>query len=197
MSHEIEIEFKNLITEAEFNLLVSHFKLSSQTFFRQHNDYFDTQDFKLKQQHSALRIREKKASYQLTLKQPHSLGRMEIHQDLTPHEVENFFLKKQLNDGDVKKRLQELGIPFKHLDHLGRLTTDRAEIKLDTGLVVLDHSFYLENEDFELEFEVEDYAQGKLAFEALLDQFQIPVRTTPNKIIRFYNLKKEMTKLDH
>lgn len=196
MSQEIEIEFKNLINEDEFNLLVSHFKITSDSFFRQHNDYFDTSDFKLKSQHTALRVREKKGFYQLTLKQPHTVGLLEIHQNLSAEEVKDFFLKRELAYGDVQNRLNELNIPVAHLQHLGRLTTDRAEIKHDTGLIVLDHSYYLDHEDFELEYEVSDYDPGKQAFETLLSQFHIPVRTTPNKIIRFYNLKKELTELD-
>ncbi len=196
MSQEIEIEFKNLLTQSEFEQLKKAFKISSTAFIKQSNDYYDTDCFQLKQRNSALRIREKSGRHQLTLKQPHSVGLMEFHQSLDHESLQAFRLDKQLPDGDVQKRLAELGISPDQLNHLGRLTTDRAEKHIESGLLVLDHSFYLDHEDYELEFETAQFEEGQTAFNQLLETFDIPKRTTPNKIMRFYSLKKERATRD-
>ncbi|WP_212685903.1 CYTH domain-containing protein, partial [Salmonella enterica] len=82
MAQEIEIEFKNLLTEEEYLKLLSNlpFPKYSQT---QTNYYFETEDFSLKAHGSALRIREKNGNYTLTLKETHELGLLETHDALT------------------------------------------------------------------------------------------------------------------
>lgn len=74
---------------------------------------------------------------------------------------------------------------------LRTLSTARAEKESEKGLIILDHSRYLEKEDFELEFETADWDEGKRAFEQLLKQFGIPERITKNKIQRFYEQKQK------
>lgn len=56
MTQEIEIEFKNIVTEEEFNTLCKSFSI--EVFTKQVNHYFETPDFSLKAG-SALRIRHK------------------------------------------------------------------------------------------------------------------------------------------
>jgi uncharacterized protein YjbK len=80
-------------------------------------------------------------------------------------------------------------IDFQQLLHLGSLQTSRYEQSYRSGLLVFDHSSYLGVEDFELEFEVPDRKQGEIEFAELLRKFDIPSRTTPNKIQRFFDAK--------
>ena len=81
MDQHIEIEYKNLLTKQDFERLVQFFKIESNQFFTQQNHYFDTTDFRLKKSGSALRIREKNETYELTLKQPAAEGKLETNQD--------------------------------------------------------------------------------------------------------------------
>ena len=67
MSQNIEIEFKNMLTEDEFHKFLTHFQITSTDFFKQENHYFDTKDFALKEHGCALRIREKKDRFEMTL----------------------------------------------------------------------------------------------------------------------------------
>jgi uncharacterized protein YjbK len=57
----------------------------------------------------------------------------------------------------------------------------------------VDHSIYLNNEDYELEYEVENYQSGKEIFLELLKRLNIPERKTENKIRRFYRQKYQQT----
>ena len=191
MVQEIEIEFKNLLTKNEFELLMQKYNVTIKDFISQENYYFDTADFSLKDKQSALRIRKKQDKYILTLKQPHEQGLLETHQELTENQAFTLLNSEvaQIFDGSVKEAVSALGINPDALQYLGALKTDRIEIIDNENILVLDHSFYLNHEDYELEYEVKDPETGKNKFLEILEQNNIPLRTTKNKIQRFFELK--------
>jgi uncharacterized protein YjbK len=189
VAETIEIEFKNLLTKVEFENLLKTFNIEDKDIVKQSNHYFDTPDFSLKDLGSALRIREKKNSFELTLKQPAAVGLLETTQHLSSNEFEAAIKKQIFPEGIVQERLEQLDIAFNNIVYFGTLTTKRAEFPYKEGLLVLDHSFYLEKEDYEIEYEVEDFQTGQLVFQELLKQYDIPIRKTQNKIARFYQQK--------
>jgi uncharacterized protein YjbK len=189
MSQEIEIEFKNLLTKSEFDILTKSFSLTDEAFFSQTNYYFDTKNFALAAIQSALRVRKKKDNYELTLKQPHPEGLLETNQKISKDQFE--LLKSgTFPNGEVESVLLSLNIIPNTLKYLGDLTTRRAETSYEEGLLVLDHSFYLGTEDYELEYEVNNADIGKKNFNNLLTIYHIPHRKTNNKIKRFFDEKK-------
>ena len=189
MSQHIEIEFKNMLTKEEYLHLITEFSINETKIDTQINHYFDTETFQLKELGSALRIREKKGQFELTLKQPAEVGLLETNQEITKEIALAMLQGASLPCGSVKDQLLKLGFPIEQLQYFGSLTTKRCELKYKGGLLVLDHSLYLSKEDYELEYEVQDITEGELTFKQLLDSFQIPFRATENKIKRFYNQK--------
>ncbi|MBM7644041.1 uncharacterized protein YjbK [Scopulibacillus daqui] len=189
MNQELEIEFKNMLTKAEFEQLRDHFHLSK-CFVRQVNHYFDTRSFDLKQKGAALRIREKSNKTVLTLKQPHPEGLLETHQSINQQDAQLMIETGQMPHGDVRQAISTLGIHDLLLQYLGALTTDRAQKTYHNGELVLDHSRYNDTEDYELEYEAADADSGRKTFNQLLSQFQIPERKTDNKIKRFFDSKE-------
>ncbi|MDG5473002.1 CYTH domain-containing protein [Jeotgalibacillus sp. ET6] len=189
MSQELEIEFKNLLTKEEFHLLCGHFQVSSQESIRQKNHYFDTPDFQLKKIHSALRIREKSEGYQLTLKKPVEKGILENHQWIDSQEASQMLEQGGLVQGEIAGLLEELKIPVQQIIYFGTLATERIEFPYKNGLLVLDHSTYLNKEDFELEYEAASYDEGQAIFKELLSTCKISAKKTDNKIERFYKEK--------
>ncbi|MEA3322151.1 MAG: CYTH domain-containing protein [Bacillota bacterium] len=190
-NQEIEIEFKNLLTFDEFTSLCSAFKVKSDDFFTQENHYFDTPAFALKEKGCALRIRKKGDTFTLTLKQPAKEGLLETHQVVSDHEFETMKSEKNgLISGIISTILREdLNISPSEVIYFGSLKTNRAELPYKEGLLVLDESTYLDTSDFELEYEVKNYAEGERLFHELLDAYGIPLRETKNKIVRFYEAK--------
>lgn len=186
---ELEIEFKNLLTTAEFNRLNKGFQITSSAYTNQINHYFDTFDFQLKQVGSALRIREKQREYTLTLKQPHQNGLLETHEPITKQQATLIIEQQSCIFGEVAKSIEELGIDITNLNYLGYLETNRAEISYKNGTLVFDHSHYFNIDDYELEYEVMDREKGEKIFRQLLSEYQIPERDTLNKIQRFFNAK--------
>ncbi|MCP3742203.1 CYTH domain-containing protein [Rossellomorea sp. BNER] len=187
MGHEIEIEYKNLLTEDEFHLLLKTFSIAEHDFFLQENHYFDTQDFQLKDLGSALRIRYKDLQYQLTLKQPIPEGLLETNQNISEEDVTRMIHEQIFPRGEVLEEIKKLEIQIDSLEHFGTLSTKRAEVNYKNGLLVFDYSFYLNNEDYELEYEVQNKDEGEKIFHSLLEELNIPYRSTENKIRRFYN----------
>jgi uncharacterized protein YjbK len=189
MSETIEIEFKNLLTKVEYDNLLKTFNVKEKDIVMQSNHYFDTPEFALKNLGSALRIREKKNNYELTLKQPAAVGLLETTQLLSANEFKAAIQQQIFPKGIVQERIEQLKIAFNKIVYFGSLTTKRAEFPYKEGLLVLDHSFYLNKEDYEIEYEVEDFQSGQLVFQGLLKQYEIPIRKTQNKIARFYQQK--------
>jgi uncharacterized protein YjbK len=190
MKQEIEIEFKNLLTKEEFETLTNAFSLQ-QSFISQTNYYFDTHELSLKSHGAALRIRLKKDTYTLTLKQPHDIGLLETHETVTEEEAKRIIAGEDIPSGAITGRIKDLGVSPSALTYLGELTTSRAETSYEEGVLVLDHSHYLSCDDYELEYEVQDEERGHASFLSLLKTYHIPQRKTDNKIKRFFLQKQK------
>jgi uncharacterized protein YjbK len=189
VNQEIEIEFKNLLNNKEFNRLMDAFSLNPSQFISQTNHYFDTEAFSLKAIGTALRIRVKEGKCVLTLKEPHTDGLLETHQSLSDTASKSILETGRIPEGPIKQRLHDAEIPVMSLKHLGSLTTKRAEMPYKQGVIMLDHSTYLDTEDFECEYEAIERTSGEKIFKDLLNFYNIPLRQTPNKIQRFFNQK--------
>ncbi|SLK39688.1 Uncharacterized conserved protein [Mycobacteroides abscessus subsp. abscessus] len=188
-NQNIEIEFKNMLTKEEYKILLAHFHIKEEDLFEQENHYFDTNDFALKTNHSALRIRQKNGEYELTLKQPHPDGLLETNKVLSKEASDAIFSTGKINDEQISSLLENMNIDPASILYFGSLRTVRAEKPAGNGLLVLDHSFYLKKEDYELEYEVSNREEGEIYFKELLSNLKIPVRKTKNKVRRFYEEK--------
>ena len=184
MSTNLEIEFKNMLNESEYEQLLNHFSISEEQIWTQKNVYFDTKAFALKRQKAALRVRIKNNTYELTLKTQAEVGLLETNQMITKTDYTTLKHDHRLINGPVYEALMDLGININDLRVITDLTTKRAEVDYQDGLLVLDKSFYGEVIDFELEYEVKDYNKGLNIFNELLAKHNIPTRPAQNKIKR-------------
>lgn len=187
MSQEIEIEFKNMLTKSEFERLLVHFAIQATDFHVQHNHYFDTPEQALKQHRAGLRIRQLPNRNELTLKEAaKGIALLETTDSLTNEQVLQVLENNTLIPAiEVKLRLDDLQIPLNKLQKIGTLSTTRAEINYNGGLLVFDHSQYANTDDYELEYEVTDEQSGKLIFMDLLKTVNIPLRPAQKKLVRF------------
>ncbi|MBU5468512.1 CYTH domain-containing protein [Virgibacillus sp. MSJ-26] len=186
MSQEIEIEFKNLLTKEEFNQIRTYLSFPDKGIV-QTNYYFETKDFSLKNNHAALRIREKSGEYTLTLKQPEGQGLLETHDCLTRVETDEWLSGHPVSKPHTAKQLADMDIDPSNLIYYGSLTTTRLEYNHKGFIYVLDDSHYNNHSDYELEIEAPSYDVGLTTFNQLLTTLSIPRRKTPNKIERFFS----------
>lgn len=185
MAIEKEIEFKQLLNLQSYESIKSTY-FNGATPFKQTNHYIDTPDFQIQSQKMALRIREKAdGALELTLKVPQAIGLDEYNfaTDLKPIQGQ---VPKNALPKEIQSLLIEKHVNLEALQILGALTTLRLEKQLTDGLLVLDHSFYLGTEDYELEFEVKDFEKGQHAFNELLKSFHLKHQEPKNKVRRFF-----------
>lgn len=191
MNKNLEIEFKNMLTEDEYNSLIKYFSISTDAIRQHTNIYLDTNSFDIiKKEHLALRVRVKDNNYCLTLKIPQSNGLLELNQNLTEIEFNNL-VNGIFPEGDIFTTLTSRSIDISAIKEVGRLTTHRYETPYSIGLLVLDYNIFSDRVDYELEFEVLDYEEGELAFDKFLEEFNIPKRPSLPKIIRTLNISKQ------
>lgn len=194
MKHELEIEFKNLLTKEEYLQLKDYHFSKSDSEFSQKNVYFDTAAFDLKQSKCALRIRLKDAQGELTLKTPFEGHHHETTIDLAPHKAEEmiahgrFTLPSELYEFLADK----IGLVDQNVNKLAELTTVRYEKDYKDCLLVLDKSSYSNTTDYEIELESNSIETGKEVFDSILKAFAIPKRKTPNKIARAFAAQSEL-----
>ncbi|TWT27992.1 CYTH domain-containing protein [Planomicrobium sp. CPCC 101110] len=192
MTKELEIEFKNMLTQEKYEELLSFFKFQPSDAVTQENQYFDTSDFQLKEKGCALRIRKKSDRFECTMKIPAPEGNLEITDLLTTQEARHIRQAVSFAATEVLHALNEKGIDWKALRPIGTLTTRRIEFEYHGGLLVLDHSLYNGQEDFEVEYEVTDAASGQQIFNRFLTEHSVPVHPADKKIARFMKAARSL-----
>ena len=184
MKYELEREIKNLLTKQEFLRLKKFFHFSDDDFQPQTNYYFETENQDLKKLQAALRIRQKNEKFVLTLKQKRKDDVHEYHLNLSSQEAKAL-LQKQ-NTKKIKEILHAIGAESLNPHYLGSLTTLRAQCLFMEGMIFLDKSSYFQQTDYEIEYEVKNWAEGKQAFYHLMQEHEIHLKPTLSKIARFY-----------
>lgn len=186
-----EIEFKQLLSQSQYQSIYNKYFPEMQP-FSQTNYYIDTEQFDLRSHKSALRIRVKDDYYEMTLKVPAEVGLMEYN--FETHVIPE--LNKELVANDlpleITEQLNKMNVDVNQLVILGALTTSRLEKEVQGNLLVLDKSDYLNYQDYELEYEVEDYDDGLIQFKMILEAFDIKHETPKNKVQRFFNRKSNL-----
>lgn len=191
MATNNEIEFKQLLSQSQYQSIYNKYFPEMQP-FSQTNYYIDTEQFDLRSHKSALRIRVKDDYYEMTLKVPAEVGLMEYN--FETHVIPE--LNKELVANDlpleITEQLNKMNVDVNQLVILGALTTSRLEKAIQGNLLVLDKSDYLNYQDYELEYEVEDYDDGLIQFKMILEAFDIKHETPENKVQRFFNRKSNL-----
>lgn len=183
---ETEIEFKNMLTQNEYTKLLTHFAVAAEDIITLRNDYFDTPALAIKDLHSALRIRQTTHYIECTLKQATSKHTStEINVPLTATQANQLRNDLTLLPKAIATPLQTKGVILASIACFGTLETHRVELPYKGGLLVFDHTFYLQQEDYEVEYEAEDEQLGQKIFADFLQQHQLPVRPATKKIARF------------
>ncbi|MGT2741958.1 CYTH domain-containing protein [Streptococcus plurextorum] len=184
----LEIEYKTLLTQDEFQRLearFSHVKPLTQT-----NYYLDTKTNDIKNHRMSLRIRTFSDKAELTLKVPQEVGNREYNQSLALSDAKNYIKTATLPEGEILSLLLERKIPLEDLMVLGHLTTIRRETLTPIGLLALDYNQYAGIKDYELELEVQDPEVGKKDFDHFLEEHNIAFKYAKSKVARFVSTLK-------
>lgn len=159
MSKNIELEYKTLLTQEQFQTIKSNYPFNEP--FKQVNHYFDTSDKKLSKRKSPLRIREVNNQLILTLKTPNRIGVNEYEIEVNSFDFSKIELPNDIIDalGDINK---------KDLFEFGCLTTYRSIFETDLATICLDENFYADVHDYEIEYEVKKEHDSLQLFKAFM-----------------------------
>ena len=188
MTQEIEIEFKNMLTKKQYDALLQYFHIQPEQIIFQVNHYFDTEQWHLKNLMSGLRIRQIGDRFECTIKEKTTdNAHLETTDVLTKELAEQLLNGAPFHTQSVGKRLEALHIPIDQLKLFGSLATNRVELNYKGGILVLDHSTYMNQQDYEVEYEAVDETSGQMIFDEFLAAHQIKKNHAPKKIARFMN----------
>lgn len=187
MEH-IEIEFKMLLDEKTFHLILNDYKEKVIDSYSQTNYYLFHPE--LEKRKYSLRIREKKGKYELTLKRPAKEGLRELNIDIDQEIKEAIFNHQEISN-EIFDLLKEEHIYIKDLQCGDYLTTIRHDILLPEGMLSLDENDYNHHHDYEMEFEVNDYQKGLETFHQIIKPYHLHYTSNcPSKIKRLLQTKK-------
>lgn len=173
MNNNIEIEAKVILTKEQYQAVIKVLGVDPKSQFIQTNHYIDSDDRDLKKQNLALRIRDLKGVYTLTLKTPLAEGLLEKNQNLTPSEAYDMINHNKFPEGEIADFLDLLDVNIEELEILATLTTKRIEFNYKSGLVALDENTYCGKTDYELEMEESSMAQARDLINEILSGLDI------------------------
>lgn len=168
MEENLEIEFKILIDQKTYQQIINDHKID---YCYQQTNYYLMHP-KLSELKYSLRIREKNNQYELTLKQPQIKGNLETNLIINK-DIKEKIINHELINNEIFNILRPLQLDSTMFKTDCFLTTLRKEIKTDKGLICIDYNQYNGHEDYELEYEVNDYLEGKQAFLDFISQYNL------------------------
>ncbi|MDO4680155.1 MAG: CYTH domain-containing protein [Aerococcus sp.] len=187
MSQAVETEFKNILSQSEYETLLTTYNLDPASANVQQNLYFDTPDHLLKHLGMGLRLRVTDTYAHLTLKEQAGDYRMiETTDHLNREEGLHILETKILTAGqNVDTVLQKRGIHLKDLQVIGSFVTRRLESPMNHATLVFDACTFKHFNDYELEIETDlPVDDGLTQFKAFLTEHHIPRRPSLHKIQR-------------
>ncbi len=185
---EIEKEFKNLLTKAQYEAIADDYQSVFTKDVTQTNSYYDYEGL-LQQHKMALRIRivEGKETGEITLKIPQSSLEVLEYTEVLPVDILNAYNhdKQFALPTSLQETLENKGITLQTVNQTTLLTTHRLEGALsENEWLVLDESHYNGKVDFEMEMEVRSLELGEPIFLGILEKYRIERRQAESKIKR-------------
>lgn len=182
-SKNTEIEFKTLLTKAEYDRLSKLFGNKPSNL--QINYYFDTSRFTLKASKIGLRVR-KRDKYELTLKRKKGYALQEINEILTEEQFNNLLETGVIPSDAINNELSEI-IKGQLVKNYMTLSTFRITFPYKKGRISIDKCNYVDSEDYELEYEATSYEEGRREFVTLVKELGVIYKKSQPKIQRAYD----------
>src|SRR5690554_1309040 len=197
MQKSTEVGFKSLITKVEYDRLIN--KFSGAKTDLQTNHYFDTTRFSLKASKTSLRVRERD-TLELIFKYKKGYKTNVITVDISQDEFDEILETGKIKYSEIKSQLSYL-ISDQKLSRYLSLKTERLYLPYKNGILFIDKSdykFYIDNEvhsgncDYEIEYIVQSYYQGKKEFIDIINELEIEYKKSDKKIKRAYSILKRL-----
>ena len=174
MNTNLEIEYKTILTEDQFNHLSLDYK--EVPVIKQVNFYYQYADVN---KAIAARIRQINQTFELTFKIKQAKGRLEVNFEVYGNDANVFDredVRSFLNENDYTQAFS----------YLGELTSYRRLIKEKHGDLCIDENHYLGVVDYELEYEVtQDEEIAYARYLELVEKYHLSNEKAKTKYHRF------------
>lgn len=189
MPKDVTIEFKTLLTKAEYDRIYSKYKECPGNL--QTNYYFDTKRFTLKASDAALRVK-KRDNLVLTFERKKGYNFQRIDEDITEEQFKDLIEKGIIPSEKIAAEVNDI-IKGQNIINFMNLSTYRISFPYKKGRLSLDRCEYVDSVDYELEYEATTREKGKLEFVEIIKEFNIAYKKSQVKLKRAYDaLRKKL-----
>ena len=186
MQKNVDVEFKTLLSEEEYNRLMEKFSGNKTDF--QTNHYFDTSRFSLKALDASFRVRQRD-NFEITLKRKKGYNIIVKTLPISEDDFNELKDTGYVEDEDLQDDLIAL-IGTQPLNNFLSLSTLRMYLPYKNGILFIDKSSYLGCTDYELEYEAKNYHGGKKEFIEIISELGLQYKKADKKIKRAFNAYK-------
>lgn len=184
MPKNIEFEAKALLKKSDYENLINNYLEDT---YVQTNYYIDYSDLSLSKRFG-IRIREKNKTFELTIKIKNKDNNLEINQNISKNQFNNFKENNIFPKGEVFDKLIDLNVNISLLKIFGSITTSRKDIKFKNCLISIDKSEYNNVMDYEIECESSSLENASKALMEFLNENGIEFEfNTITKLQRLLN----------
>lgn len=188
MQPSLVVEFRTLLSKEEYTRLID--KYSNQPVDIQTNHYLDTERFSLKATDASLRVRERD-TLTLTYKRKKGYNMQDLRDTISQETFDQIKESGILPECEIAGEVSSI-IGNQKLVNFMSLSTERVYFTYGKGMIFIDKSTYLGEEDYELEYEARNYNEGKKEFVQLLNDLKIRYKKSEKKIKRAYDALKRI-----
>lgn len=175
---EKEIETRSYLSEEKYleivsDLLFNHEKMQT---INMVNQYFDTDELSLKDQHITLRVRQTYHNSTLTLKCSSSKEEaIEISQHLSNHQHIALVKHNHFPTGPVKLKLRSLGMVLSDIHYNSENKVRRFEIKKEDYILCLDKCVIRDTTTFNIEVEANTLEKANKVITDLAKKYKFEI----------------------
>ncbi len=187
--NEPDIEFKTLITEADYNKILKENESIKGDL--QINYYFDTTRFTLKASEAVLRIKRTDKHLTIILERKKNYAVLRIEEEITEDEFNDILNNHVIKHASILEELNEL-IKNQPIVNFMTFSTYRINIPFKDTKFALDKCEYCDMVDYELEYRTKNRESGKLIFVEFIKKFNLQYERSQSKLKRAYDALKKM-----
>ena len=197
MKKKREYDNKVLIDKENFINLLAALKIKAWDNKIITNHYYDTVDHSIFKKAGVLRIQERSNEFIAKFKKGIDKTKFDEFSCKVDDEILNDWKSSKFAISKFQKMFEKYEIDYKKIIYLGKVVTHRYEIKFKTNKILIDHSVYNSNEDYEIECKslATKNVESKETEEQLLlfcQKYKIStLNTKMSKYARFLNTLKD------
>lgn len=165
-----EYEERSMLSKTDYDVLVSDYSKLTNNKLSITNIYFDTKDLILTKSGMVLRLRNSNGQLEITLKIKDKHFDKEIN-----HPISSFSDNILPLNKPIQNELKKLNVNISGILEVGKIKTNRIEIKMDESLIVLDQNEFSNTIDYNIEIESSSREKAKLLLQEIANKYKFEI----------------------